>query len=93
MPLIGDTVKLRAEFRDFAGTLTDPSTITLNVYDRSKKLIWGPIEDVPEHKVSVGVYEYPYVIPKGYSVLYYEFIANPENLAAVARGAINIKWI
>ena len=93
MPLMGNAVKLHVEFIVFAGALIDPSTIILNIYDSCRKLILGPINITLAYKIGTGIYEYPYVIPMGYNGLYYEFTANPEELAAVARGVIHAKWI
>jgi len=92
MPLIGDTIKLHVEFRTFAGVLADPTAITLNIYDSSRKLVTGPIAITSDYKVDVGTYEYPYVMPEGYSSLYYEFIGDPESLPAVHRGMIAVSW-
>lgn len=92
MPIIGDTVKLHVEFRTFAGVLTDPESITLTVYDLSRKSVAGPVGINSTHRISTGVYEYLYIIPAGYSSLYYEFIGNPEGLPAVSRGTISCNW-
>ena len=74
MALMGDTVKLRVEFRRWDGTPADPEGITLTIYSEHKNPI-ETIEITPLYSVDIGVYEYPYTIPtiKNDTVLYYRF--------------------
>jgi hypothetical protein len=93
MPLVGDTVTLHVEFRNFKNELVDADEITLIIYDSNKKAISDPITITSDHKISTGIYEYNYVIPEGYNFLYYKFLGNPEGLPAVTGGTISIQWI
>jgi hypothetical protein len=91
--VIGDTVKLHVEFENFDNVLTDTSSIVLNIRDSYKKLIAGPFAVTDDYKIGTGIYEYPYVIPDGHSIIVCEFIGNPEGLPAVKRKTITCEWV
>jgi hypothetical protein len=61
---IGDTVRLRAEFKTFLGALADPTSISLTIHDISTKVQIGTTITIgTEHKVSLGIFQYDYEIP------------------------------
>lgn len=94
MPFIGDTVKLRVEFKTFAGVAVDPATITLKIYDYDKTLL-TTVDITSTYKISTGVYEYNYTIPDGsYPAIVYEFSGtNVEGSVALSRGKAERKWV
>jgi hypothetical protein len=53
----GDTIRLKGTFKDFSGTLTDPSTLTLKVYDSTGTVVLTKAL-VDMTRASVGVYYY-----------------------------------
>jgi hypothetical protein len=93
MPVIGDTVILRATFYAFNGILTSPTVVTLRLYDVARKQVGEDIPVNSTYLVSTGVYEYPYTIPDGYGNLTFEFTGILDGFPAVARGTIEREWI
>lgn len=92
MALMGNTIKIRAEFEDFSGVHMDPETVELKIYDYAHRVIEGPIQIQESHKIDIGVYEYPYTVPYGKDELYYEFTGVIEGNPSVGRGKITRKW-
>ena len=90
MPLIGDTIRLKAEFRDFNGELTDIENPKVVVYDSKRKVIL----DVEPERVEKGKYQYNYVIPGDViGSLYFEFRGTIGGLPILGRAIIDKKWI
>ena len=91
MPLIGNTVRLKAEFRDFNGEYVSPENVVLRIYDGYKKQVG---EDIPVLPSDVGKYQYDYVIPDDViGPLYFEFVGTLEGLPILGRAAIDKRWI
>lgn len=89
--LENNTVRLKAEFKDFDGELVSPTDVVLKIFD-AKKVIIG--EDIPVSPVDVGKYQHDYVLPTDtYGRIYYEFIGTLNNLPILGRGFVNITWI
>lgn len=93
MPVIGDTVRLTAVFRDFNDDLVDPTTVVVQMYDNDKVALGVPVTLDSSHRLSAGTYFYDYTIPTGYKKLYYEFKGTSQDLPSVARGEIQITWL
>jgi len=91
LPIIDDTVRLQATFKNWAGVLIDPTDITLTIYDNTKTVL-EVIELESIVKVSTGVYYYEYVVPS-VSIVYYEFDGIAEDTHNVLRGSIKPVWI
>lgn len=89
---MGNTVKLRAEFRDYEGVLYDPSSIELKIYNPSKTQLGNTISITDNDKVSVGIYEYEYTIPIGTGNLTYEFKGVTGGMPVIGRGTIIRSW-
>jgi hypothetical protein len=90
MPLIGNTVRLKAEFKDFNGEYVSPENVILRIYDAYKKQVG---EDIPVSPSDVGKYQYDYVIPGAVGTLYFEFVGTIGGLPVLGRATINKKWI
>ena len=89
--LIGNTVRFRASFYNFADELADPSDVTVNIYAHIHKT---PIETGAPVKESTGVYYYDYTIPDDVDGdLVFEFIGTLEEKPTVARQKIEIGWL
>ena len=91
MPLIGDTVRLKAEFKDFNGEHVSPENVILRIYDGYKKQVG---EDIPVLPSDVGKYQYDYVIPGDViGPLYFEFVGTIGGLPILGRATIDRRWI
>lgn len=94
MATVGNTIRLRAEFRTFDGTLTSPNNVELTIYDYRRDVLIGPIPISIDNAVSEGIFEYDYTIISGTSmVIYYQFSAILEGTPIVARGKIPVSWV
>jgi hypothetical protein len=92
MATIGDSVKLRGTFYNYADQLADPETgtVVVRVYTEiGRHMI---LEDTPT-KDSIGVYSYPYTIPNITGNLVYEFYGILEGEPAVDRTLLEIEWV
>jgi hypothetical protein len=92
MSVMGNTVKLRCEFVTWAGTYTDPTSITLKIYDRNRVVLNTYTID-GSNKISTGVYEKDYTIPSGYGDLTYEFAGTLEGTTTLGRATILREWV
>jgi hypothetical protein len=91
MPLIGDTIRLKAEFKDFNGEHVSPENVILRIYDGYKKQLG---EDIPVLPSDVGKYQYDYVIPGDViGPLYFEFVGTIGELPILGRATIDKRWI
>ena len=91
MPLIGDTIRLKAEFKGFNGELVSPENVNLRIYDGYKKQVG---EDIPVLPSDVGKYQYDYVIPGDViGPLYFEFAGTVGGLPILGRATIDGRWI
>ena len=89
MPLIGNTVRLKAEFKDFNGEHVSPENVILRIYNAYKKQVG---EDIPVSPSDVGKYQYDYVIPGVVGTLYFEFVGTIGGLPVLGRATIDKKW-
>ncbi len=89
MPLIGDTIRLKAEFKDFNGELTDIENPKVVVYDSKRKVIL----DAEPERIEEGKYQYDYVIPDVIGPLYFEFVGTIGELPILGRATIDKRWI
>ena len=58
--MVGDTIKLTAEFTDFNGIKFTPNDVKLRIYDGYRKQIG---EDIPVLPDGDGKYQHDYVVP------------------------------
>lgn len=86
--LMNNTVRLSAEFRDFAGELVSPTGVVLRFYDRNMIQIGDDIAVVP---ASTGIYQYDYTLPTGVKgTLYYEFAGTLDGKTILGRSMVRI---
>lgn len=89
----GNTVRLKAEFKTFAGVHIDPVGPSLKIYDGEQALLATIIID-DTCKTATGEYEYDYVIPTtGRDPLVYEWSGTLEGHIAIGRGKLYRKWV
>lgn len=91
LPLLNNTVRLKAEFRDFAGNLVSPDNVVLRIYDDRRNQIE---EDIAVEPVSIGQYQYDYVVPAdGLGALYYEFQGTVDGRPILGRAVLQRTWM
>lgn len=91
MAIVGDTIRLKAEFKSWDGVLADPDNIVLKLYDAHKVQIGEDIPIGTQHNVSPGVYQYEYTVTD-IPLMYFEFQGQLEGKPILARSTINIIW-
>jgi len=88
---IGDTVRLKAEFKNWVGSLVSPADVKLKLYRNRNELIGTEIDVAP---VSTGKYQYDYTIPADASRrMYFEYSGTLEGTLIVGRMKIATKWV
>lgn len=91
MPLIGDTIRLKAEFKDFNGVYVDPDDVVLKIYAGNKKQLG---EDITPDRVGLGKYQYDYVVPEDViGPLYFEFSGEIDGKPILGRAALERTWL
>ena len=91
MPLIGDTIRLKGEFKDFDGVYVDPANVALKIYAGNKKQLG---EDITPDRVGLGKYQYDYVIPGDViGPLYFEFSGEIDGKPILGRATIDKRWV
>jgi hypothetical protein len=95
MVIAGNSARLTSTFKDFSGTLTDPTgTITFKVFDLKRNQIGTTVNLAGGNHVSTGVYQYDYAVPLGTtSNLVYEFAGLVGGLPAITRKVLIIKTV
>ena len=85
----GDTVKLRASFRNFAGALEDRTSVAVKIYNAGGTQIGTTISGASVIRESTGIYYTLFTLPLGYSTIIYEFSGlDSESKPHLARGTI-----
>ncbi len=91
MPLIGDTIRLKGEFKDFNGVYVDPDDVVLKIYAGNKKQ-YG--EDITPVRTGLGKYQYDYVVPEDViGPLYFEFSGKIDGKPILGRATIDRRWV
>jgi len=91
MAVIGNTAKVRCDFTDWDGVATDPTSVTLSVYDNNKILITTSLVTASA-KVSLGTYEAFFVIPDRNGFLTVEVESVVDSVVVVSRQNVNIEY-
>ena len=92
MALIGNTVRLKVEFKTFDGVLVNPENVKLRIYSGSNKKN-GLLEEINVEPIEEGKYQYDYTIPEGLGFLYFEFSGILEGKPILGRMKLERKWI
>ena len=61
----GDTVKLRASFRNFAGALEDRTSVAVKIYNAGGTQIGATISGASVIRESTGIYYTLFTLPLG----------------------------
>ena len=94
MPLIGDTIRLKGEFKDFDGNLTDIEEPKVVVYDSKRKVIL----DAEPERIEEGKYQYDLIVPdypeagKRNEPLVFEFSGKIGGQPVVGRSSFERMW-
>jgi len=92
MALIGNTVRLKAEFRDYEGMLMDPDpeSVRLTLYDGRRKRIGESI--IPE-RVETGIYRHEHVVTgDDLRPVYFEFAGTAGGMPILGRAILESEW-
>jgi len=92
MAIIGNTIKLKAEFKTFSDVYANPTDITLKIFNKNRKQIGTTIDITDADKISTGIYLYEYTLPYGYNELVYEFAGILEGDIILGRSTILLDW-
>lgn len=88
----GNSVKLRCEFKTWEGSFSDPTSLVLNIYAPSKQRIINTYSIGVENRISIGVYEFVYLVPSSIDRLppnfemIYEFVGVLEGTQVLGQG-------
>ena len=86
-----NTVRLKAEFKDFDGNLVSPEDVVLRIYTWDREQIGNPI---PVNPIDIGVFQYDYTVPDTpNNALYFEFQGTIGGNPVVARDIMTVKWV
>lgn len=89
----GDTIRLKATFKSFAGNVCDlESPPTLKVYNSYKEVI-DTIAGTSLTHSSTGVYYYDYTLPTTEGEYMYEFSGTVESTTILRRGYIKVGFL
>jgi hypothetical protein len=93
LALMGSTIEIQAEFRDFSGKLVDPNIIEFKVYEKLNQLMYS--QQIPQtNKVSTGIYKFNYTIPVGNGSLVYEVLGKiGDTVSLAAREKLTREWV
>ena len=90
MALIGNTVRLEAEFEDFDGELVSPDDVKVIIYDGRREIIHKA--DVTPYET--GKYHYDYTIPaEPLGQLYVEFSGMLAGKPKAGRTTLERRWV
>ena len=90
MATIGDTVRLKCEFKNWAGDLTSPTNVKIIVYSEENKVL---LPATTVESVSAGKYKYDYTIPiDAVGNMYFEFSGTLETKTIIGRMKLERKW-
>jgi len=94
MPLIGNTIRLTGEFKNYDGSHYDVNNPKVVVYDSNREVI---LAAEPE-RVGVGKYQYDLIVPdykeagKQKEPLVFEFSGSLEGKPIVGRASFERVW-
>lgn len=91
MAVIGNTIKIKAEFVTWGGSHSDIVSGNIVVYDKMRELL-QTIPLTSSVKLGTGIYEVSYVVPDGYGDLTIEAIGTLENSPIVGRVLVGREW-
>lgn len=85
MTVIGNTVRLTAEFKTFAGVLSDAENVSLLIKDSDGSTLINVTYPTGIVRVSVGQYRYDFTVPAGIGYINYEWSGFLENSVILNR--------
>lgn len=90
MALIGNTVRLKASFVNWAGDPASPSGVKLKIYGLGRKQVG---DDITPTETATGKFQHDFVIPDDPAGhLIYEFSGELEGTPVVGRGKLSKIW-
>lgn len=90
MAIIGDTIRVEADFCDWQDNPVDLTDISITVYDKDKSQIETITTNIDNP--SVGTYQYDYTIPDGDGYIAVEFRGLLGGKPKVIRKKVAREW-
>jgi len=91
VPTIGDTIRLTGDFKNWAGALADPTSVTVTTYDQNRNVL-ATLSGASVVKSETGKYYAEYLVPD-VKMLIYEFTGTLEGGAITQRKSLNPVWL
>jgi hypothetical protein len=88
----GDTIRLQATFRDFSGSLVNPSSVTVTFYNCFTSTEISSVA-ATSNNPSTGVFYTDYQIPTDKTGVVYEFKGKVSGTTALARKQIRFGFV
>lgn len=89
----GNTVRLTAQFRSWAGVAADPDSVTVRIFDSRLQQLQEALLGAA-NRTATGAYYYDWSTPSGDSVRYYfEFVGQLEGTPALGRSAFETVFV
>ena len=89
MPLIGDTIRLKSEFKDFDGEYVDPEDVKVVIYNSRYK----EVEEYAPDRTALGKYHLDYTVPSGTTnTMYFEFKGTIGGKPVLGRSSFKRIW-
>lgn len=85
----GNTVRLKATFKDFDGILIDPTIIKVIIYDYK----YQKISEYVPIKTGVGTYILNYTTPQEEQRIIYEWYSEIQGSPSLKRGSFKISFM
>jgi hypothetical protein len=93
MAIIGNTIRLKAEFYGVGGEAVSPATAVLRFFDYRKVQMGEDIILTDDHKLDPNVFAYNYTVPDGVGDIFYEFSTVINGYPILSRGKITREWV
>lgn len=94
MVVIGDTIRIKATFKDWAGRDIDPDEPRFRAYNMDDKQT--PVVDYDlqsQNRVGVGIFEIDYTVPDGNGFLVLEISGMVGGMPQVTRVCVERCWV
>ena len=91
MAIIGNTVRIYAEFKTWAGVLSDVASTQIKITDNTGQIYVTATEPAIK-KQSTGIYYYDFTVPDGNGKISYEWKAVLELSDIVNRGYLEREY-
>jgi hypothetical protein len=74
----GDTIRLKARIKDYAGNLIDPDTLTFSMYQLNEEPLWSEEVDLVKNKITTGEYYFDVIAEEGTFIFEWHAVKNDK---------------